>query len=475
MTFIQTSRAMRTKLAAALAGLGLTLAACGEFDAPNQNSGTLDDLAGSPTAVAVNTATQGLFGGIRGANRTLTLGILGREAYSLDVSNPQNTPQFYVTFNQLTGYWGYYGWAKQGDYIIGSLPKVTGITAGEKEGTIGFVQTVKAYLLFAIIRETDVAGAALDETANPLDAPPTIATRAQVYARILSLLDSANTHLSAAGAAFPFAMTTGFAGFSTAATFRQFNRAIRAKVNLTNAQYAAALTDLGGSFLNVANHLSTGAYNTYSNNSGDAQNGLYDPTARQRYAHSSFALNAKLQAGAAPGDTTRRDLRFLNKIYGITKINRYGFTVDWAFKRYASTTDPIPVIKNEDLILMRAEANIANRTATGDAPLNDINLIRTTAGGLPAISGATWAGLTAAQQRDTLLYEKRYSLMYENGDRWVDLRRYGILQRLPQDRAGDLVWPNLRLPDNECVPRTTKPAGCTAQAGLVPGQAPLAP
>jgi len=235
---------MRTYMVAALAGLCLSFAACDEFDAPNQNSGTLDDLAGSPTKVAVTTATQGLFSGIRGANRALTLGILGREAYSLDVSNPQNTPQFYVTFNQLTGYWGYYGWAKQADYVIQSLNNVPGMTAGEKEGTIGFAQTVKAYLLFSVIRETDVAGAALDETANPTDAPPAIATKAQVYTRILSLLDSAYVHLSAAGAAFPFTPTTGFASVSTPTTFRQFTRAIRAKVNLTNAQYAATLTDL---------------------------------------------------------------------------------------------------------------------------------------------------------------------------------------------------------------------------------------
>lgn len=473
---------MRTHMAAALAGLCLTLAACDDFDAPNQNSGTLDDLAGAPTRVAVTTATQGLFSGIRGANRALVLGILGREAYSLDVSNPQNTPQFYVTFNQLTGYFaGYYGWAKQADYVIQSLSTVTGITAGEKEGIIGFAQTVKAYLLFSVIRETDVAGAALDETADPTDAPPAIAAKAQVYTRILSLLDSAYVHLSAAGAAFPFTVTTGFASFSTPATFRQFTRAIRAKVNLANAQYAAALTDLGTSFLNVASPLPTGAYSTYSNNSGDAQNGLYDPTARQRYAHTSFARDAKLQAGAAVGDTTRRDLRFLSKIAPLRtftsadSIDRYGFRVHWAFRRYASTTDPIPVLKNEELILMRAEANIQNNTIIGADPRDDINLVRTTSGGLPAISLVTWAALTQDQRRDTLLYEKRYSLMYENGDRWVDLRRYGMLPRVPRDRPTDLVWPNLRLPDNECVPRTTRPAGCTAQPGLVPGVTPAAP
>ena len=85
---------------------------------------------------------------------------------------------------------------------------------------------------------------------------------------------------------------------------------------------------------------------------------------------------------------------------------------------------------------------------------------------IPPIAAPTWTALTPIQQRDTLLYEKRYSLMYQHGDRWVDLRRYGLLATLPKDRTGDLIFQNYKIPDTECVPRNPKPAGCTQQPGL---------
>src|SRR5262245_30892979 len=82
----------------AMAG-GLILGAgCKTLDAPNQNYGTLGDLTGSPSRVAMATATQSLLGfgqgfqggGIRSAFNfnAESEGWLGREVYNLDVSNP---------------------------------------------------------------------------------------------------------------------------------------------------------------------------------------------------------------------------------------------------------------------------------------------------------------------------------------------------------------------------------------------------
>src|SRR5574341_1817596 len=362
----------RTRSLAALLSAGLLLGGCKDIDAPNQNAGTLDDLLGTPSRAAVPTATQGLFSGMRGAIRALQLGILGREAYSLDVSNPQNTPQFYTVHNQLTAYWtGAYTNNKQASVILTALDNVVGMTDGEKEGSRGFVKTVKAYLLFTVIRETDVGGAALEPLEDPTDPPPAIVSKDEVYAQILDWLDEAQAHLQSPGAAFPFTVTAGFSNFRTPATFLQFNRALRAKVNLTWAKYADALTDLGGSFLNPAQPMSRGAYHTYSTLSGDAQNGMYDPTARQRYAHGSFATDAKVKA-----DGVTKDDRFTSKIYSIAPFNRYGFNVAWAFKRYPSNVEPIPILKNEELLLIRAEANIALGTTTGADPRDDINTVR---------------------------------------------------------------------------------------------------
>jgi len=60
------------------------------------------------------------------------------------------------------------------------------------------------------------------------------------------------------------------------------------------------------------------------------------------------------------------------------------------------------------------------------------------------------------------LYEKRYSLMYENGERWLDARKYGRNQDLERDREGDINWAYLMIPVNECIQRgSSQPAGCT--------------
>ena len=54
---------------------------------------------------------------------------------------------------------------------------------------------------------------------------------------------------------------------------------------------------------------------------------------------------------------------------------------------------------------------------------------------------------------DELLYNKRYSLMYEGGHSWIDFRRYGRLWDLAtNERAGpppDVIFPTLPIPTAE--------------------------
>ncbi|HEX3867930.1 MAG TPA: RagB/SusD family nutrient uptake outer membrane protein, partial [Gemmatimonadaceae bacterium] len=88
----------------------------------------------------------------------------------------------------------------------------------------------------------------------------------------------------------------------------------------------------------------------------------------------------------------------------------------------------IPIIRNEELILIRAEAELATGNLAG--AIADLNIVRVNSGGLPPTT------LTTASSTDAILtgilYEKRYSLMME-GDRWVDMRRYNKLNLLPLD------------------------------------------
>ena len=127
---------------------------------------------------------------------------------------------------------------------------------------------------------------------------------------------------------------------------------------------------------------------------------------------------------------------------------------------YKTNGDPIPIIKNEELLLLRAEANfqLGNRAAA----ITDLNVVRTRSGGL--------APLDATDPRDLvteILYNRRYSLMWEGAHRWIDMRRYNRLAQLPRYEANHVVYVRASLPQNECQPRElagSRPAGCAVPA-----------
>jgi len=108
---------------------------------------------------------------------------------------------------------------------------------------------------------------------------------------------------------------------------------------------------------------------------------------------------------------------------------------------YTSSTAPIAIIRNEELILIYAEANIQLNNLTNG--LNAINIIRN-GHGLPNYSGA----VTQSALITEMLNQRRYSLFFE-GHRWIDLRRYNLLSTLPIDRPGDKVWTEFPLPVTE--------------------------
>ena len=84
--------------------------------------------------------------------------------------------------------------------------------------------------------------------------------------------------------------------------------------------------------------------------------------------------------------------------------------------------------------------------------LTDINTIRTVSGGLAPL------GSLGADPIGALLYERRYSLLWE-GHRWNDMRRYGRLSQLPLDLPSHFVAKVMPIPKQECDARNT-PTQC---------------
>ena len=207
--------------------------------------------------------------------------------------------------------------------------------------------------------------------------------------------------------------------------------------------FAGALTALAASFVDAPGALDLGVYMDYGTGAGDLANPLsIDPQQGENFAHPSLETGAQLQT-----DGVTLDQRFVAKIVPRPISSNNQLTSDLGWIRYPSPGSPIPIIKKEELLLLRAEANIG----LGDLPaaLPDINTVRTLSGNLPALADLG----TAEAALDELLYNKLYSLMFEGAHRWIDARHYGRLDQLPVDRAGDVVFPTLPIPTDETLPR----------------------
>jgi hypothetical protein len=181
----------------------------------------------------------------------------------------------------------------------------------------------------------------------------------------------------------------------------------------------------------------------YGTGAGDLANPLsIDPQQGENFAHPSLETGAQLQV-----DGVTLDQRFVNKIVSRPISSNNDLTSDLGWIRYPSPGSLIPIVKKEELILLRAEANIG----LGNLPaaLTDINTVRQTSGNLAALADLG----TAEEALDELLYNKLYSLMFEGAHRWIDARHYGRLGALPVDRTGDVVFSTLPIPTDETLPR----------------------
>jgi hypothetical protein len=124
---------------------------------------------------------------------------------------------------------------------------------------------------------------------------------------------------------------------------------------------------------------------------------------------------------------------------------------EYRFSIYPANNSPAAIIRNEELLLLRAEANLAlgNTAAT----LQDVNTVRTVSGGLAPLTELPAVPL------DAIVYEKRMSMLLE-GLRWEDMRRWGRLSQLPVDLPTHFVARVMPIPQAECDARPTKPRGC---------------
>ncbi|MGH2567978.1 MAG: RagB/SusD family nutrient uptake outer membrane protein, partial [Bacteroidota bacterium] len=362
---------------------------------------------------------------------------IGREVYYFEPADPRYTGEVLRGTIDPGGFLLNRPWGAR--YRVAAncnilLDKAASLSGAERAGIEGFAKTLMAYQLLLNLNYMDDNGIQLDFSGNK---GTPFASKAASFARIEQLLDEANTSLAGAGSSFSFALSSGFAGsggevFNTPAGFAKLNRALRARVAMYQGKFNEALTALQGSFLSTTAPMDLGVYHVYGTGLGDQLNEIFEaPTAPfvKLMAHPSFETDAEL------GDD-----RFASKVAVRASATTFdNLTSRLAVTTTSSSTDRLPIIRNEELLLLRAEANIGLGNL-GTAQ-NDINTVR-------AAAGLGLAVLTPSNALDRLLYEKRYSLFME-GHRWVDMRRYNRLGQLPIDRSGDVVSSRLAKPETE--------------------------
>jgi len=467
-----TPRIFNTRRLLSVAALSAALIAAGcNFDIVNQNAPTDDQLTKNPSRLILARAATGIF-----SNNFTEVGadiqiytIYGREGYNLLGNDPRETGEA-ISGPQDPGgraggnWFNKYQAIRSVNIYIRALSSTINLTTPENAASLGFAQTMKAAMFLRLAVRSGTYGLPIDVD-RPIDADPApFVSQDAAFAYASALFDSAKTNLQAAGSVnFPFPTAPGFASFNTPALFLQFNRALKARAEVFRATFLAcatcwtsAQTALSESFLTrtgLPGNLALGAYYGYSTAANEPQNPITEPlTSVRYYVHPSLAALVQNQAGGAPdarwsAKTRVVAVRDLNGVSSTIKPVMYNNNAGGG--SVADLGADIAIIKNEELLLLSAEVNLG--LSNKAAAIADIDSVRIQSGGL-APTTLTVASANAAFV-DEILYDRLMSLLWEQGVRWIDARRYGRLASLPLDRVGDTVFPSMIVPAGECDAR----------------------
>ncbi|HUR92549.1 MAG TPA: RagB/SusD family nutrient uptake outer membrane protein [Gemmatimonadaceae bacterium] len=449
----------------------ILLASCRDLDIQNTNAPTSDQLTGAPSRAVLARAANGIQ--IQAFNDLATelefYSIYGREGYNLLGNDPRETGEQIRGPQDAGGRSGgswlgkYQAIRTINTYLNALTSSTTGLTAPEVRASAGLAKTYKAYHLFRLAVRSGATGIPIDVDRDIAEDPAPFVSFADAMTAASTLMDEAAADLQAGGAAFPFSFVPGYTGFTTPATFLQFNRALaadilvhRATFNSCTACWAQAATAIGASFITTAGlpgSLATGVYFGYTGAAGELANPVTEAITSDRYwIHPSIVTGAQLRTDGTP------DLRLTTKTLAAGRTKTLsGLSATHKPVMYNSTTTPtaantgadVPWMTNEELLLLRAE--IRWNTGNKQGAIDDINLVRLHAGGLPP-STLTIAS-SDAEFVTELLYNRTYSLLWQQGTRWIDARRYGRTSTLPIDRTGDVIHPQMLVPAAECDAR----------------------
>jgi hypothetical protein len=350
--------------------------------------------------------------------------------------------------------------------ILQTVPNASpAYTSAQQAALTGLVQTIEALNLMRVAETRDTLGIPIHTGSG--GAPGPVYCEPDVWKYIVALLDSANVSLNTAGnISLPVALPPGFtsvdvqAGPSTVAgSFAAFNRALAGKAGFELA-YAIARNGGGGS---RPTPTTTGAPDVGALTRADsailasalyAPADLAPPTGGQFSDNSSgvfwdFSAQSGDQANPVHANSlgiwdvlktlvgdvdTLNDLRWKGK-FGANplplQLPQYNYVAtEDVYAYYPATNSPIPIIRDEGLVLLHAQIRLGLGDLAG--AITAINQVHQQVGGYatPLTIAATYTAV-----RDSLLKEQRISMVAEtSGDRTISLRIYGL------QAAADTTW-----------------------------------
>jgi starch-binding outer membrane protein, SusD/RagB family len=488
---------LRPGLTAGLAVVGLMgLAACQDTAVPNFRSPQINPETPSGIQFLVT-------GVVANSRADIGQDILSLSGFSREIGVFTTTDSRFITEWMGDGnvipnsdFYGGGGWsaeflnAKDAQAIITDLPKVTPAYSSSDVSLItGVMKTFEAYNMMLVAETRDTNGVPIFGWASPPATPAPILCIKDVWQGIAAMLDTAEGFLDAGkSGTMPINLPPGYAAVSgagpsgTAGSFAGFNRALAAYAKL---QYAYATTRVPGggapatpsgagaplmsalisadsavhaTFLYSPTNLAPATagdfadplavYHSYSSTSGDLDNPVTFAVGQTTTVFVLDDVAAEIAAGG--------DLRAVKLIVNSSAPASEAGPVANAQAAnqitigfYESAASPIPIIRNEELVLIEAaiqlgEGNLANAVAS-------INQIRSQVGGVaPFVNPGTYTGV-----RDQLLHEMRASNIGEPGEeRIMAVRNYGLqMQQTTTWGATDTHATLLPIPIQESGPR----------------------
>jgi hypothetical protein len=450
---------------AAAAGTML-LAACQDNPAaPSQDR----IIAGSPQTL------QSLATGVIAQNRAevgsglpiVVPDIMARDAIVLTNSEPRYTSEFYESQPDPYDFIGGSSW--DGNYMtlraIHSLfqsPAYTELMdTVEQHAVAGVMRNIALIAYLRVVEMHDQNGMVIQPD-DPTALGP-LKTKAAALTYLSALADTAIADLSAAGTTVPFTLPSGYSlhgDYGTIANQLRLAHALKGRIELYRAlsdpanpstanattaitELTTALDDAPGTV--TQEYLNKGPW--YEFNPAAPETEPNPLVAASFYVTDNFASSINAL-----------DARKANIIpTGAASANGYSAHNIWASTNPSVATNkslPLPIMRNAQVYLLRAQAEVlANDLPAATA---DVNVVHRIEGGLPAY--LTFLNANAAI--DAILYEYRYSFIYQGPEHLVALRQYSKINTayvaqlgMPSPGANDALVQQLPIPGNEAAAR----------------------